>query len=71
MTSLSETQKELRKLRESIPGPLRKATDKKLNEVTASLSNSQKIINDMRIKIQQIKKSNNIQAIEEKKKGLS
>ena len=58
VSSLTETQKELRKLRESIPGPLKKVTDKKLNEVTASLSNSQRIINDMRIKIQQIKKSN-------------
>lgn len=71
MSSLSETQKELRKLQDSIPAPLKKVTERKLGEVTASLSNSYRAITDMKSKLQQIKKSSYSQPlpIQEKKKG--
>jgi uncharacterized protein YpuA (DUF1002 family) len=70
MSSLSETQKELRKLQDSIPAPLKKITERKIGEVSASLSNSYRAINDMKAKLQQVKKSSYSQplSIEEKKK---
>lgn len=70
LSSLSETQKELRKLQDSIPNPLKKVTERKIGEVTASLSNSYRTITDMKAKIQQVKKSSYTQSlpIEEKKK---
>lgn len=70
LSSLSETQKELRKLQDSIPNPLKKVTERKIGEVTASLSNSYRAITDMKAKIQQVKKSSYTQSlpIEEKKK---
>ena len=70
ISSLSETQKELRKLQESIPAPLKKITERKIGEVSTSLSNSYRVINEMKAKIQQVKKGSYSQSlpIEEKKK---
>ena len=70
LLSLSETQKELRKLQDSIPTPLKKITDRKMGEVSASLSNSYRSITEMKNKLHQVKKSSYTQSntIQEKKK---
>jgi len=67
-SSLDETVKELRKLNESIPGNLKTVTNGRINGITVSLSNAQKLTTQLKDKVRQYKKSVYNQQIEEKKK---
>lgn len=66
--SLSETTKELRKLQESIPGGLKSITNGRLSSISSDLSNSQKLVGQLKDKIRQFKRTLYLQTIEEKKK---
>jgi hypothetical protein len=66
--SLNETVKELRKLNESIPGGLKTVTNGRINGISLSLSNAQKLVTQLKDKVKQYKKSIYSQQIEEKKK---
>lgn len=66
--SLSETTKELRKLQDSIPNGLKSVTNGRISNISADLSNSQKLITQLKDKIRQYKKTLYLQTIEEKKK---
>jgi len=66
--SLSETTKELRKLQESIPGGLKSITSGRISSISSDLSNSQKLIEQLKVKIRQYKRTLYLQTIEEKKK---
>jgi septal ring factor EnvC (AmiA/AmiB activator) len=66
--SLTETTKELRKLQESIPGGLKSITNGRLSSISSDLSNSQKLIGQLKDKIRQFKRTLYLQTIEEKKK---
>ena len=67
-SSLDETVKELRKLNESIPSNLKTVTNGRINGITVSLSNAQKLTTQLKDKVRQYKKSVYNQQIEEKKK---
>ncbi len=66
--SLNETIKELRKLQESIPGGLKNITNGRISSISSDLSNSQKLIEQLNVKIKQYKRTLYLQTIEEKKK---
>lgn len=68
--SLSETIKELRKLEGSVPGPLKKITDSRINTVSTNLVNSQKIIGVLKEKIKSYKKHIYLKQLEERKKKI-
>jgi len=65
--SLNETVRELRKLEESVPSGLKSVTNGRLNGIRIGLTNSQKLLQQLKDKIRQYKKSLYSQPIEEKK----
>lgn len=65
--SLNETIKELRKLEDSVPSGLKNVTNGRINGISAGLSNSQKLLQQLKDKIRQYKKSLYVQPIQEKK----
>lgn len=66
--SLNETVKELRKLDDSIPSGLKTLTNGRLNGISSSLSNGQKLLSQLKEKVRQHKRSLFTQQVEEKKK---
>ncbi len=66
--SLNETIKELRKLEDAIPSGLKTVTNGRINGISMGLSNSQKMLTQLKDKVRQQKKSVYSQHIEEKKK---
>ena len=66
--SLSETTKELRKLQDSIPNGLKSVTNGRISSISTDLSNSQKLLIQLKDKVRQYKKTLYLQTIEEKKK---
>lgn len=66
--SLNETVKELRKLEESVPSGLKNVTNGRVSGIRAELSNSQKLLQQLKDKIKQYKKNLYSQPIQEKKK---
>lgn len=66
--SLNETIKELRKLDESVPNGLRTLCNNRISGISSNLSNSQKLISQLKEKIRQHKKALYTQQVEEKKK---
>lgn len=66
--SLSETTKELRKLQDSIPNGLKNVTNGRISSISTDLSNSQKLLIQLKDKVRQYKKTLYLQTIEEKKK---
>ena len=65
--SLNETVKELRKLEESVPSGLKNLTNGRVNGMRIGLLNSQKLLQQLKDKIRQYKKSLYSQPIQEKK----
>jgi len=65
--SMNETLKELRKLEESVPSGLKSVTNGRLNGIRIGLTNSQKLLQQLKDKIRQYKKNLYSQPIEEKK----
>ena len=65
--SLNETVKELRKLEDSVPSGLKNVTNGRINGISTGLSNSQKLLQQLKDKIRQYKKSLYVQPIQEKK----
>jgi flagellar biosynthesis chaperone FliJ len=66
--SLNETMKELRKLEDSIPSSLKTVTNGRISGISTNLSNTQKLIGQLKEKIKQYKKSLYSQQVDEKKK---
>jgi hypothetical protein len=66
--SLNETVKELRKLEDSIPTSLKTVTNGRMSGIASNLSNTQKLLMQLKDKVRQYKKSVYSQQIEEKKK---
>lgn len=66
--SLNDTIKELRKLDDSIPNGLKTITNGRIGQMSNNLSNTQKIITQLKDKIKQYKKSLYSLQIDEKKK---
>jgi hypothetical protein len=66
--SLNETVKELRKLEDSIPTGLKTVTNGRMSGIASNLSNTQKLLMQLKEKVRQYKKSVYSQQIEEKKK---
>lgn len=66
--SLNDTIKELRKLDDSIPNGLKTITNGRIGQMSNNLSNTQKIITQLKDKIKQHKKSLYSLQIDEKKK---
>ena len=66
--SLNETLKEFRKLEESVPSGLRTITNGRMVSISNNLSNTQKLVSQLKDKIRQYKRSIHSQQVEEKKK---
>ena len=66
--SLNETMKELRKLEDSIPSGLKTITGGRVSGISSNLSNTQRLLIQLKEKIKQYKKTIYSQQIEEKKK---
>ena len=66
--SLSETIKDLRKLEDSIPSGLKTLTNGRVSSINVSLSNSQKVLTQLKDKVRQHKRSLFSQQVDEKKK---
>lgn len=66
--SLSETVKELRKLEDSIPSGLKTLSNGRVNAISGSLTNAQKLLVQLKDKIKQHKKSTYGQQVEQNKK---
>ena len=66
--SLSETMKEFRKLEDSIPNGLKTLSNGRISSIGNNLSNTQKLITQLKDKIKQYKKSSYSQQMDEKKK---
>jgi flagellin-specific chaperone FliS len=66
--SLSETIKEFRKLQDSIPNGLKTLSNGRISNINNNLSNTQKLITQLKDKIKQYKKSSYSQQMDEKKK---
>jgi hypothetical protein len=66
--SLSETMKEFRKLEDSIPNGLKTISNGRISGISTNLSNTQKLISQLKDKIKQYKKSSLTQQVDEKKK---
>ena len=65
--SLNETLKELRKLDESIPAGLRTVSNGRMTGISTNLSNTQKLLSQLKDKIRQYKRSIYAQQVEERK----
>jgi glutaredoxin-related protein len=66
--SLNETLKEFRKLEDSIPSGLKSVTNGRIVGISINLSNTQKLISQLKDKIKQFKRNLYSQQVEEKKK---
>jgi uncharacterized protein YukE len=66
--SLNETIKEFRKLEDSIPGGLKTVSNGRINGISNSLSNTQKLLIQLKDKIRQHKRNTYSQQVNEKKK---
>jgi hypothetical protein len=66
--SLGETMKELRKLEDSIPDGLKTVVNGRIIGLNRNLGEADKLINQLKHKIKQHKKSAFVQQVEEKKK---
>jgi hypothetical protein len=66
--SLSETIKEFRKLEDSIPEGLKTLSNGRVSTISTNLSNTQKILSQLKEKIRQHKKNSLSQQVDEKKK---
>lgn len=66
--SLNETMKELRKLEDCIPGGLKTLCGNRISGISSSLSQSHKLLSQLKEKVRQHKKSLYAQQVEEKKK---
>lgn len=64
---LNETVKELRKLEDSIPSGLKTLTNGRVSGISSNFSNAQKLIQQLKEKLKQHKKSIYSQQTEEKK----
>jgi hypothetical protein len=65
--SLGETIKEFRKLQDSIPSGLKTITNGRINGISNGLSNTDKLVKQLKFKVKQHKKSTFTQQVEEKK----
>jgi hypothetical protein len=66
--SLNETTKELRKLQDSIPAGLKSVTNGRISGISSYLSNTQRLLIQLKDKIRQYKKTIYSQSLDEKKK---
>lgn len=66
--SMNETMREFRKLEECIPDGLKKVSSDRLSKISSNLQSSQVLINQMKNKIKDYKKSIYNQQIEQKNK---
>jgi uncharacterized membrane protein YheB (UPF0754 family) len=66
--SLSETIKEFRKLEDTIPEGLKTLSNGRVSTISTNLSNTQKILSQLKEKIRQHKKNSFSQQVDEKKK---
>lgn len=66
--ALNETVKEFRKLQDSVPGGLKTLANGRLTGISANLASANKLIQQLRDKIKQHKRSLYAQQVEEKKK---
>lgn len=66
--SLNETIKEMRKLEDSIPSGLKGITNGRITSISSYLFNTQKILNQLKGKVKQYKKSCYSQQMDERKK---
>lgn len=66
--SLSETIKEFRKLEDSVPEGLKTLSNGRVSTISTNLSNTQKILSQLKEKIRQHKKNSFSQQVDEKKK---
>jgi hypothetical protein len=66
--SLIDTVRELRKLEESIPTGLKTVTNGRMNSISVSLTNAQRLLIQLKEKVRQHKKSSFTQIVDEKKK---
>jgi hypothetical protein len=66
--SLNETIKELRKLEDSIPDGLKTITNGRISGISSNMSNSQKLLTQLKEKVRQYKRSLFTQQVDEKKK---
>lgn len=67
--SLSETIKDLRKLEDSVPSGLKTITNGRMTSISTNLSNSQKLLSQLKDKIKQHKRNLFSQQVDEKKKS--
>lgn len=66
--SLIETIKELRKLEDSVPDGLKTILKGRISQISSNLNESNKLINQLRVKIKEYKKNTLTQQVDEKKK---
>lgn len=66
--SLNETMKELRKLEDCVPNGLKTLCDNRISGISSNLSQSHKLLTQLKDKVRQHKKSLYTQQVEEKKK---
>lgn len=64
--SLNETVKELRKLEDSVPSGLKSVTNGRITGIQSGLLNSQKLLQQLKDKIRQYKKSLYVKSLEQK-----
>lgn len=67
-SSLNETIKEFRKLQDSIPNGLKTVTNGRINGVSNALFGAQKLLNNLKEKVKQHKRSHYNQQTDEKRK---
>ena len=66
--SMNETNKELRKLQDSVPNGLKTISNARLQSISKNLNDSQKLLSQLKFKVRQHKKTIYNQQVEEKKK---
>jgi hypothetical protein len=66
--SLSETLKEFRKLQDSLPDGLKTVANGRISSISSNLTNADKLINELKVKIRKHKKISYTQQVDEKKK---
>lgn len=66
--SLNETVKDFRKLQDCLPDTLKTVTNGRISGISSNLSNSQKLLTQLKDKIRQHKRNMYSQQVDEKKK---
>ena len=66
--SMNETMREFRKLEDSLPDGLKTIANGRVNGISSSLTNAQKLISQLKDKIKQHKRASYTQQVDEKKK---